>query len=351
MSKINKYIISTLFVAFNVCIILMPDEAFSGAKDGLLLWFNRVLPSLVPFAVGINVLTGLGVTERVGTVRAPVMKPLFNLPGAAGVAVLTGMTSGYPMGAKVTADLREKGLLNQDEAQRLAGFSNNAGPLFVVSVCGTAVFGSAELGYGLLYAHLASAMMLGIGMGVLSRMRRRRLRNAASRDDVYTSASPLAVSLPAASPLVTSPLTASSLTVNRNCPPHDVKHKLTFGRVLGGAVKNTMEAVVLVGGLIIFFCAASRILAALGILNGIASGLLEITSGVNALMAADSLSVNAKLILTAGVISFGGLSVHAQAAHFLSGAGISPARYLLCKLIHGLLASAIVSLQIFCDMI
>jgi hypothetical protein len=77
----------------------------------------------------------------------------------------------------------------------------------------------------------------------------------------------------------------------------------------------------------------------------LASGLLEVTSGVNALAAAGSLSVNAKLIITAGLVSFGGLSVHAQAAHFLSGARINSARYLLCKLIHGLLAAAIISLQ------
>jgi sporulation integral membrane protein YlbJ len=324
MGKLNKYIIATLFLAFNVCVVLLPDEAFAGAKDGLQLWFNRVLPSLVPFAVGINVLTGLGVTERAGKYLAPVMKPLFNLPGAAGAALLTGMTSGYPMGAKVTADLREKRLLNQDEAERLAGFSNNAGPLFVVSVCGTAIFGSAEFGYRLLFAHLTSAMLLGVGLGALSRMRGRRLR---SDDEVE-----------------------EYRVVNCN-PPRSAMRNPSFGRVLGDAVKNTMEAIVLVGGLIIFFCSASRIFTALGILSGLASGLLEVTSGVNALASADSLSVNAKLIITAGIISFGGLSVHAQAAHFLSGARINLSRYLFCKFIHCLLAAAIISLQSFRDML
>jgi sporulation integral membrane protein YlbJ len=324
MGKLNKYIISTLFLAFNVCVVLLPDEAFAGAKDGLLLWFNRVLPSLVPFAVGINVLTGLGVTERAGKYLAPVMKPLFNLPGPAGAALLTGMTSGYPMGAKVTADLREKRLLTQDEAERLAGFSNNAGPLFVVSVCGTAIFGSAEFGYRLLFAHLTSAMLLGVGLGVLSRLRGKQMQGEINGEEYHVA----------------------------NCnSPRDAMRNPSFGRVLGDAVKNTMEAIVLVGGLIIFFCSASRILTSLGILSGLASGLLEVTSGVNALAAADSLSVNAKLIITAGIISFGGLSVLAQAAHFLSGARINSTRYLFCKLIHGLLAAAIISLQSFCDML
>jgi sporulation integral membrane protein YlbJ len=316
MSKLNKYIISTLFVAFNVCIVLMPDEAFAGARDGLLLWFNRVLPSLVPFAVGINALTGLGVTERAGRYLAPVMKPLFNLPGAAGAAILTGMTSGYPMGAKVTADLRCEGLLSRDEAQRLAGFSNNAGPLFVVGVCGTAGLGSAGLGYRLLFAHLASAMILGVCMGIVSRTRGAKRRSVTEAEAVDAPDSPRVVTL-----------------------------RQPFGRVLGDAARNTMETIVIVGGLIIFFCAASRMLTALGILNGIAGGLLEVTGGVSAIASSGALSINAKLVLTAAAVSFGGLSVHAQAAHLLSGARIDTARYVLCKIIHGLLASAIIWLQ------
>jgi sporulation integral membrane protein YlbJ len=324
MGKINKMIIAGLFLAFNVCLVLFPADTLASAGDGLQLWFNRVMPSLLPFAVGINVLTGLGVTRRLGVYLSPVMKPLFNLPGAASVAVIAGMTSGYPIGAKTAADLRREGLLSGEEARRLAGFCNNAGPLFIVGLVGTAMYGSAEIGYRLLAAHLLSALAIGVGLGMISKIGERNKKQGGSVSFRFDEKQPADVAATAQ-------------------PVKTVK-SVSIGYVLGEAVKNAMDAMTLVGGLIALFSVFTRILTVLGLLSGLASGLLEVTNGVKALAEAGAMDTRLKLALTAGVISFGGLSVHAQAAHFLSQAEIKPSGYLLCKVIHGLLAAGVMYL-------
>ncbi len=101
-----------------------------------------------------------------------------------------------------------------------------------------------------------------------------------------------------------------------------------------------MEAMALVGGLIIFFNVLTRLLTVTGIIGGLASGLFEITNGVKALAEAEALSTRLRLTLAAGIISFGGLSVCAQASHFLAQEKINTGYYFICKIIHGLLAAA-----------
>ena len=60
------------------------------------------------------------------------MRPLFRLPGEAGFAVALGFTSGFPMGAILTASLKEQSLCTPQEAARLAAFTNNSSPLFLL---------------------------------------------------------------------------------------------------------------------------------------------------------------------------------------------------------------------------
>jgi nucleoside recognition membrane protein YjiH len=43
-----------------------------------------------------------------------------------------GLASGYPIGAKITGNLRREKLCTQVEGERLIAFCNTADPLFVI---------------------------------------------------------------------------------------------------------------------------------------------------------------------------------------------------------------------------
>ena len=74
-------IIPCIIAIFNIFLVLNPTEMIAAAREGLLLWFNQVLPSLLPFVVGINMLIGLGFIGFLGVLASPVMLPLFKVPG------------------------------------------------------------------------------------------------------------------------------------------------------------------------------------------------------------------------------------------------------------------------------
>ena len=319
-------IIPSIIAIFNVLLILNPTEMIAAAKDGLQLWFNQVLPTLLPFVAGANLLAGLGFIHFIGVLTAPVMIPLFKVPGAGAFALLTGLTSGYPMGAKAVAHLRETNQIRQSEAQRLIAFSNNAGPLFVVGFVGAGLFNSVKLGYVMLISHIAAALMIGL-----------TARFFFSGD--YSPA-----------------ITKSGLSqAFREYHDFINNHYKGFGQVLGTSVKNAMEAMMLIGGFIIVFCVVIKALEISGLffvlnlfytrdsypwLTGFAAGLLEVANGAK-MISQGGPPNPASLAVTAALISFGGFSVHGQTAHFIRHTDIKFIPYLAAKCLHALIAGII----------
>lgn len=57
-------------------------------------------------------------------------------PGSGAFALAMGITSGYPVGAKVASDLYKDNLCSKIEAERLIAFTNSSGPLFVIGAIG-----------------------------------------------------------------------------------------------------------------------------------------------------------------------------------------------------------------------
>ncbi|MCL2420226.1 MAG: sporulation integral membrane protein YlbJ [Defluviitaleaceae bacterium] len=325
-SNIN-IIIPIIVAIFNVFLILNPSEMINAAKDGLQLWFNQVLPTLLPFVVGANLLAGLGFIHFIGALTAPIMIPVFKVPGVGAFALLTGFTSGYPMGAKAVAHLWETQQIQQQEAQRLLAFSNNAGPLFVVGFVGAGLFNSVRLGYMLLISHIIAALIIGLVLRFFSQEYsvHHQKQFGGLKQAFY------------------------AYQEFRNT---DYKG---LGHILGTSVKNAMEAMLLIGGFIITFCVVIKALEISGIFTvlnyfssndkvylatGFVAGLLEVANGAK-MISQGSEPTAMTLAATTALISFGGFSIHGQTAHFIRNTDIQFAPYLAAKCLHAMIAGGI----------
>lgn len=154
-----------LAVALAIFMIVEPAATLEASTTGLKLWFNAVLPALFPFFVVCDLMVALGVVHFMGVILEPVMRPVFRLPGAAGFVVAMGFTSGFPVGAVLTRQLYEQGSLSNHEAERLASFTNNASPLFIIGVVGTGLLHNPVVGYLLAAAHYLSNLLVGFLIG------------------------------------------------------------------------------------------------------------------------------------------------------------------------------------------
>ena len=312
ISKSTRMCNHFLIIFLLFFLIIFPREVLNAARDGLLLWFNNVLPALLPFIVTVNLLTAMGVVRLVSKWAGPAMARAFNLPGAGGFALITGLVAGYPMGAKTVAELWRAKEISAREAQRLLAFCNNAGPLFIVGVVGTGLLMDSAAGYVLWAGHVAAALIVGLLT---------RGPKPAKSSRAWSNPSTVYASLP---------------------------DDFNLSQALGEAVRNAMEALILVGGLIIFFSVVVQMIMifAGGVpYAGLLAGIIEITGGVKALADASAGVVSPGLMAAVGgVIGFGGLSVHAQALHFTSDTGVKAWVYIMHKALNGLVAAGVTGL-------
>lgn len=80
---------------------------------------------------------------------------------AGAYAMLMGIISGYPIGAKIVTNFRENGMCSKEECERLLAFTNNSGPLFIIGSVGISMFYNSLIGILLFITHLLACLTVG----------------------------------------------------------------------------------------------------------------------------------------------------------------------------------------------
>ncbi len=125
----SKIILLLTFIAF----LAFPHYVLMGAKEGLLLWYQIVLPTLLPFLILTSLFVQTNTFELITRFTGHTLSKLFHTSLQGSFVIIIGFMCGYPMGAKVIHDLYEKNYITKNEAQYLLSFCNNTSPMFLIS--------------------------------------------------------------------------------------------------------------------------------------------------------------------------------------------------------------------------
>lgn len=115
-------------------LILDSRTAVEGAKNGLTLCLQTVIPSLFPFFLLSNV-----ILDAFSGPSAPLIRSLGRLcgiPAGAEAVLIPAFLGGYPVGAQCVAQACQDGRITRKDARRLLSFCNNAGPSFLFGIVG-----------------------------------------------------------------------------------------------------------------------------------------------------------------------------------------------------------------------
>ena len=124
--KFKKYILPSILFIFTICLVIFSSSNLVAAKSGLKLWATSVVPSLFPFFVATELLSQTSMPYILGRIFNVFMKPLFNVGGEGSFALIMGIISGYPVGAKIACNFRNNKILSKIECERLLSFTNNS---------------------------------------------------------------------------------------------------------------------------------------------------------------------------------------------------------------------------------
>jgi sporulation integral membrane protein YlbJ len=320
-------------VIFVISMIVYPQVVFQGALIGLKTWWNIVFPALLPFFIASELLMNFGVVHFMGVLLEPVMRPLFNVPGAGSFVMAIGYTSGYPIGSMVTARLRSEGLCTRVEAERLMSFTNNSSPLFMLVAVAVGMFNNPGIGVLIAGAHYLSNLVLGLALRFYARSEAEQSANRPTRRGLVKSA------------------IGRMLQVQRG-------ENRPVGKIMGDAVRSAVTNLLNIGGFIILFAVIIQLLSNVGVINSLAgilgifllplgfspeilpalgSGFFEMTIGSK--LASESLAPLIQQVTAIGMIlAWSGLSVHAQAASMIAETDIRMLPFVVSRLAHTCLA-------------
>lgn len=121
------------FLVLTLCILTNSGLSLHYALLGLNLWFQKMVPALLPFMILSGVMVRLHLTEKIAMVIYPLVSPLWRVRKNVVYCMMLGFLCGFPMGARVTADLYERKGLSAREAEYLLAFCNNIGPVYFCS--------------------------------------------------------------------------------------------------------------------------------------------------------------------------------------------------------------------------
>ena len=291
-------------LAFGVmgALVLLGSERIAGYFDeGVRLATERVLPTSFPFMILSSLVCAMidpTLYSRLDSITAK----LFGISGAATGPMLIGGLSGFPLGARMTAELYRRGELERDEAERLLAYSDNPSVPFVIGVVGMGTLGDIKAGVILFLSLVISVVLI----GYITRGKSRKItitrKIARQKYDFVESVKSAATSSLYTAAFVT--LFYILIRAVRDAP-------------LFEPVKTAVILLLEVAG------ATSYVGAKVGSAPVLQMGLMGFTLG------------------------FGGLSVAAQVAAMTEGAGLGMKKYFLIKIIQALLSSLIAMLLSF----
>lgn len=303
-------ITGTILVLVGMIIfIIQPDiymQAFSG---GLKIFVLNVLPALFPFFFFNKLLTSFGFASKLGKLLSRPMKKLYRTPAVSGYVFTMSLLSGYPIGAKLTADLYSSNFISKNDALAMTAFCSTSGPLFILGTV-SGFFDNYKFALILLLTNYLSAFLNGF---------------------IYR---------------------------NKKSDNNDYIPQISVDKAMGSVIYDSIISILIVGGFIAIFNMIADMVSNLGISAFVGNifdktfsfvpsgtgyavfvGLIEMTRG--SLLLSDFGTNTLTACLTSFILSFGGLGIAMQSITFLQKCNVSTFDYLLRKFSQSVIATVL----------
>lgn len=127
-------ILFTLISLYLIYLLLRyPSLSLEYASTGLMLWFQKMIPTLLPFMILSGIMIRMNLTEKFVSFAHPFLHRLYGTSPNGSYTIVMGFLCGFPMGARIIGELYQTGRLDREESSRLLAFCNNIGPIYFLS--------------------------------------------------------------------------------------------------------------------------------------------------------------------------------------------------------------------------
>lgn len=301
-----KILFFCLSIIWGICLFIYSNEVILSVRNAIIIWGQNIIPSLYPFFILSEILIYFDAFKLLGNIMNPIMKHIFHLSPNCAYIFLMSMFSGCPGGSKYTTDLLSQKQITKEEANYLITITHFCNPLFIIGTIGSLLLQNNEVAFFILIAHFSSNFILAF----------------------FTRPKTIPIQIQ---------------------KTEFINEKRDFMTMLANAILKTFQTLIIILGIIIIFFTLSTILEKLipnsQILNGIISGILEMTSGIHKVNMLP-FSIKEKAVLITAFLSFGGFSIHMQVATFLTKCQLSYKKFLISRIYQTIISVLIILILI-----
>lgn len=111
-----------------ILLLIFHEAVIIGTQNGLLLWYQTLIPSLLPFILVTNALSETNAYQIVATrFQNTKNNRIYEI-----MAIILGNLCGYPIGAKIINDFVKNQCLTTQQANHILALSSQASPMFLI---------------------------------------------------------------------------------------------------------------------------------------------------------------------------------------------------------------------------
>ena len=96
----KRFLFSAVTLLLLGFLLKYPREALAASRDGLDLWLNTLLPTLLPFMILTNILIRTEAADKIAGPAGRLWKKLLGVSPSGAYAFILGLLCGYPMGRR-----------------------------------------------------------------------------------------------------------------------------------------------------------------------------------------------------------------------------------------------------------
>ena len=139
----KKFVKIFLLITTITIMLITPKTVATGVKNGLLLWFNGLIPALFPYMIIGNLIIMSGAAVDIAIVFKPIAK-LLKISSTAAYCIFSGLLFGYPSCAVNSILMVKEGYLDKESANLCVCAFNNISPAFIIGFVCVGIYNKTE---------------------------------------------------------------------------------------------------------------------------------------------------------------------------------------------------------------
>lgn len=166
MKGLLKFTAAVLAVLYAFFLIVFIKDVCAAVMQSLKVCLEVIIPSLYAFMVVSGFIVSSGVYVLLSKPFGLIARHIFRIPEEYFSVFLIGSIGGYPVGARLLAEMTASGRMSRADGERMLSYCYLAGPAFICGTAGVTLFSDMNIGMVIFLSILSANVMIAAISGI-----------------------------------------------------------------------------------------------------------------------------------------------------------------------------------------